>query len=117
MPASKPLCVEKTWGHELWIANNEEFCGKVLHIEKGCRTSLHHHVLKREFFYIIQGDVDILYIHPDGTREHLTMNQGDVLEIPRGVDHRLAAISGDADVMEVSSQHFDSDSFRVERGD
>ena len=30
----KPKFVPKGWGHELWIVNKEEYCGKLLFIKK-----------------------------------------------------------------------------------
>ena len=57
------------------------------------------------------------YIYPDGTAELFTMGKGDSIEIPRGIPHQFRAITGDADIMEVSTRHFDEDSYRVERGD
>lgn len=26
--------VDKSWGNELWICNNEKYCGKILNIKK-----------------------------------------------------------------------------------
>ena len=50
----KPKKVDKEWGHELWLANNEkeDYCGKILFIKKDCSTSLHFHSKKHEAFYI-----------------------------------------------------------------
>ena len=31
----------KGWGYELWLVNNEKYCGKILHFEKDRRCSFH----------------------------------------------------------------------------
>src|SRR5262249_27199605 len=47
--------VPKSWGRELWIVNNELYCGKILEIHQGSRCSLHFHKLKTETFYLHSG--------------------------------------------------------------
>lgn len=39
---------EKAWGHELWIINNELYCGKLLVFKKDKEFSMHYHLLKDE---------------------------------------------------------------------
>ena len=43
----------------MWIANNPEYCGKVLEIDKGKRCSLHFHKLKLESFYLRRGKLKV----------------------------------------------------------
>lgn len=47
--------VPKGWGREVWIANGDLYCGKILEIRKGKRSSLHYHKLKTESFYLRSG--------------------------------------------------------------
>jgi hypothetical protein len=44
--------VPKTWGREVWIVNNETYCGKILYITAGKTGSLHYHRHKTETFYL-----------------------------------------------------------------
>ena len=44
------------------------------------------------------------------------LNPGDKFEIPRGMRHRMCAIE-DTELFEFSTTHFDSDSYRIHRGD
>ncbi len=54
--ARKPVnVVKKGWGGEVWIANNELYCGKLLRLDKGKKCSLHYHKLKTESFYLHKG--------------------------------------------------------------
>jgi len=42
----KPKIVEKGWGQEIWIHNDEEYCGKLLRFNKeGSKFSMHYHVI------------------------------------------------------------------------
>ena len=44
-----PKRVDKTWGYELWIYNNIEYCGKLLVFTKERnRFSMHYHLIKKE---------------------------------------------------------------------
>ena len=51
-----PKRVEKNWGYELWIHNDEEYCGKSLVFPKeGSHFSMHYHLKKKETWYIQSG--------------------------------------------------------------
>ena len=47
--------VSKGWGYELWIANNDDYCGKLLHVVKDRHLSFHFHKKKSETFYVQNG--------------------------------------------------------------
>ena len=36
----KPKIVQKGWGEEIWIHNNEEYCGKLLYFVKDKKCSI-----------------------------------------------------------------------------
>ena len=48
---------EKVWGAETWLCNTDHYCGKILHLNKGYRCSIHSHKIKDETFYILYGKV------------------------------------------------------------
>jgi mannose-6-phosphate isomerase-like protein (cupin superfamily) len=110
--------VEKDWGHEIWMANNREenYCGKILKIYEGYRSSMHYHLKKHETFYILSGElrVDLIYTKSGNTGYKL-LKQGDVMEIQRGQPHQLIAYDGNVELVETSTFHEDSDSYRVWR--
>lgn len=108
--------VPKGWGKELWIHNDEKYCGKILILKKDKRCSLHFHVKKHETFYISKGLVQMELIDKDGSRKTLKMKPGDSLEIPTGLMHRFTGLE-DSEIVEFSTEHFDEDSYRVEKGD
>tara|TARA_R100000234_G_scaffold109108_1_gene80830 strand:+ start:1178 stop:1537 length:360 start_codon:yes stop_codon:yes gene_type:complete len=110
--------VPKGWGFEKWIVNNEEYCGKLLYIVKGKRCSWHYHVLKDEVFYVQSGKVLVKYSDEDDINNVgiQTLGPGDNFHVYRGLRHQLIALE-DSEVFEFSTQHFDSDSHRIIKGD
>lgn len=107
---------EKKWGKEFWADNNSEYCGKILEFKKGCSCSLHYHILKRESF-IIENKFEFTYIDTDTAEKHtIELNTGDVVHIPRGSPHQMKALEDNCRIIEFSTQHFESDSHRIEPG-
>jgi len=119
MKTSLPIkFVSKGWGFEKWIVNNEEYCGKLLYFVKGKRCSWHFHKLKDEVFYIQSGKILVKYGDDDeiSTANEVILGKGDNFHVYRGLRHQMIALE-DTEVFEFSTQHFDSDSHRIEKGD
>jgi mannose-6-phosphate isomerase-like protein (cupin superfamily) len=110
--------VPKGWGREVWIANGDLYCGKILEIRKGKRSSLHYHKLKTESFYLRSGRLKLRIKESlDATEiEELILEAGQCMDIPTGTVHQLEALE-DVELYEFSTQHFDSDSHRLVPGD
>jgi len=116
-PVRGPVHIQpKGWGHEVWIHNDERYCGKILVVKQGKRCSLHFHKKKYETFYLQKGRVEMRLRHPDGREETFVMEPGEVLELSQGMAHQFTALE-DAEIMEFSTQHFEEDSHRLEPGD
>lgn len=111
----KPTKVQKTWGHELWIHNDSQYCGKLLVFEnEGNRFSMHYHMIKNETWYIQQGAFEFHWIDTKTATLHKDiLNVGDVVYIDRGKPHQLIALEPESIVFEVSTEHFDDDSYRI----
>lgn len=110
--------VEKQWGHETWLANNEEenYCGKILYIEPGHSSSMHYHAKKHETFYILEGELTVEIIDTETTERHLhILQEGDSFVIDRFVPHQLSASGIPVKFIEISTFHRDEDSYRVHR--
>ena len=115
--------VSKGWGHELWIVNKPEYCGKLLYIEKGKRCSWHYHKIKDEVFYLQSGKILIRFsdddeLYRDGliaTKEKI-LYPGENFHVYIGLRHQMVALE-DSELFEFSTQHFDSDSYRIIKGD
>ena len=116
LTADRIQTVKKEWGRELWIHNDEQYCGKILEFDKDSRFSMHFHKLKTETWYVILGELKFEWIDFE-TAEWLTdwLGPGMSVHIPSGLAHRLTAVTNGVRIMEVSTQHFDDDSYRIER--
>jgi len=109
--------VEKGWGHEIIFANSPEYCGKLLVFKKGKKFSLHYHLKKDETWYVAEGQFVCRLVETTTGEEKVSMfNKGESMHIPRGLPHQLEALE-DSIIFEVSTQHFDSDSYRIRKGD
>ena len=109
--------VPKGWGEELIIENNEMYCGKLLIFKKGCKFSMHYHLIKDETWYVDKGEFLYRWIDTDTAEVHeQKLKVGDVVRQRVGQPHQIMAIT-DGTIFEVSTQHFDDDSYRVFKGD
>lgn len=109
--------VKKGWGHELIIENNELYCGKLLCFNKGAKFSMHFHMNKDETWYVNEGSINLNWIDTSNAEIHTeTLGVGDVWRNKPGEPHQVEALE-DSVIFEVSTQHFDEDSYRVMPGD
>lgn len=106
--------VPKSWGWELWIVNNEKYCGKILFIKQGRWCSFHYHEKKDEVLYVQQGKIEFTYEEEGGAAEQAEMGVGEAFHVLPGVKHQMRALE-DTHIFEFSTQHFDEDSKRVTR--
>ena len=110
-------CVPKGWGQEIIIENNENYCGKVLVFNKGCKFSMHYHMNKDETWYVEEGEFIYRWIDTETAEMNETeLKVGDVVRQRPGQPHQVEALT-DGVVFEVSTHHEDSDSYRVIKGD
>lgn len=109
--------VPKGWGEELIIENNELYCGKLLIFKAGCKFSMHYHMIKDETWYVDKGEFIYRWIDTESAETvEVKLKPRDVVRQKPGQPHQLEALT-DGVVFEVSTQHFDSDSYRVWKGD
>lgn len=109
--------VPKGWGHEVIFVNNEKYCGKILVFKEGCKFSMHYHMIKQETWYVQSGSFIFNWIDTEnGVTNTMELFKGDSVTIPIGMPHQLHALT-DGEIIEVSTQHFDSDSYRIYKGD
>ena len=114
----KPEYHQKGWGYEMWLHNDEKYCGKLLFFEKGKCCSYHYHKLKSETFYLQSGMMLLQYSFGDSiddAAEEILM-PGDTFEIVPLLRHRMTALK-DSELFEFSTQHFEDDSYRIIKGD
>jgi len=110
--------VSKGWGHEKWIVNKSEYCGKLLFIRRGKRCSWHYHKIKDEVFYLQSGLLMVYYSDNDdlASASQVLLKPGDNFHVYPGLRHQMVAFEN-SELFEFSTQHFDSDSYRIQKGD
>lgn len=102
--------VRKPWGYEYLIYQNGLVSVWILHIKKGCRTSMHCHPNKKTSLIALSGKCICSTL-----KEKTRIKSGDGLLIPKGVFHSTEASSEDgAFVMETETSTNKRDLVRVE---
>ena len=112
---TEPKKVDKSWGYELLVHNDEEYCGKLLVFEKaGSHFSMHYHLKKKETWYIQEGAFHFHWIDvEDGQLKKASLTKGQSVVIERGLPHQLTSLENNSIMFEVSTEHFDEDSYRI----
>lgn len=104
--------IEKSWGYENWLVNNELYCAKHLICYKdrwSSKGKYHYHKHKDETFFILMGR---LLLDIEGVEYDLT--KGDKKRIKPNERHRFKATTEYCKVLEVSTHHDESDSYRID---
>ena len=108
--------VKKTWGSELWFANTEHYCGKLLIVEPDKWSSekrFHYHEIKDETFFIIEGILQLDIADEEGGYQSINLYTNDSHRVMPGVKHRFTSGSTIPCVfIEASTHHEDADSYR-----
>ena len=108
--------IPKGWGHEIIFENNELYCGKLLKFKQGAKFSMHYHMIKDETWYVQEGEFLYKWVDTEnGEVIQEALVQGDAVRQRPGQPHQLIALT-DGIIYEVSTQHFDSDSYRIWKG-
>ena len=112
-----PTLVQKGWGHEIVFVNCDEYCGKILHFNKGARFSTHYHIKKKETWYVSSGLFQFVFIDTrNAEQKQVMLSKGDTVTNEIGEPHQLVCLE-EGDIFEVSTHHCDEDSYRIQKGD
>lgn len=99
--------VRKIWGREVWIVN-EEYCGKLLFLDKCASSSIHYHKAKKETFLCLLGWATLTV---DEVMYSLQAN-GEPITIPCNTNHSFYGREKSV-ILEISNFHEDCDVFRL----
>ncbi|MHA1816973.1 MAG: cupin domain-containing protein [Candidatus Heimdallarchaeaceae archaeon] len=108
--------VSKKWGYEIWFANNEQYCGKLLCINQNRWSSegaFHYHKIKDETFFVIEGCLDLDY-YEDDVFYSISLHPLQSFRVHPYVKHRFSTKSHQCKFIEASTTHKDSDSYRCQ---
>src|SRR5689334_10285311 len=113
--------VNKVWGHEEIVTNNDKYCMKMLFLRDGYQSSMHYHKVKDETFLVISGRVKLEVMpyfksSPDyaDVVHTIRLKQGASYRLEPMTPHRFTSIDGDAVIVEASTPHSDEDVVRLE---
>jgi mannose-6-phosphate isomerase-like protein (cupin superfamily) len=118
--------VTKGWGYELWIVNNNLYCGKQLTVLPQKQCSVHYHLEKDETFYVIDGELRLEVGKWEAYTERLwysnyetiILKQGESYHLSTKIPHRFTSnVTYPTTFIEFSTTHRDEDSYRIIKGD
>ena len=99
---------KKPWGQEEIFSAPWGTCGKILHINKGHRTSLKAYLRKDEILYLASGKILVTHGNDDQATElpyedwrHSEISPGEMILIQAGCPYRIKAIE-DSIIIEVT---------------
>jgi len=98
--------VNKPWGKEEWLEQNEFYCYKRIYINKGGRTSYQYHKEKIETNYIISGKAEVWLENANGIIDILDLKENDFFTVKNMRKHRVIAKT-DIILQEVSTPQVD----------
>jgi len=105
---------KRKWGSAIVVENNPLYCCKILRIKKDYRMSLQYHKLKDETLFLMRGKILIEYKRNDIIYEEVMMPGNKVRIYPFEL-HRVTGLEN-SEILEVSTQSFDSDSYHIKEG-
>ena len=113
-----PECkIPKGWGKEIIICNHDLYCGKILVFKEGAKFSMHYHLIKDETWYVNEGEFLYRWIDTETAELHeKELKVGDTVRQRPGQPHQLECIKR-GEIFEISTKHFETDSYRVWKGD
>ena len=102
-------------GEEKYGYKTQKNIGKILEFDKNSHFSMHYHMIKEETWYILVGKFILEYYDLEhAAKKSKELLVGDVIHIKPGVIHKLTSKSY-GKIIEVSTQHFETDSYRIEK--
>lgn len=98
--------IDKPWGFELIWAHTKNYVGKILYVYNGFSLSLQYHKVKEETIMVSKG-ILTLEIGEENNKSIFKMKEKETYHIPPGVIHRMSALDGDVEIIEVSTAELD----------
>ena len=106
--------IEKPWGWEEILEQNDKYVVKLLHVNAGQRLSLQLHKNKTETLFLYRGVGHITKFDKGGSQYNFMAHFLQKVHIPKGWTHRIeASRMEDVEFLEVSTPELD-DVVRIE---
>ena len=114
-PKKEP-CLNKGWGEEVVVHNDQNYCTKILNLKRGGECSLHMHLEKHETFWVLSGEVEIeLFFNLE--RNRLILKAGESIDIPARMGHKFKALQPSTLIEASNYDREEEDIIRIEGGD
>lgn len=118
---NKPKKYKKKWGYEIWIENNDKYCGKKLVVLPNACCSVHYHKKKKETFYVLYGELELEYsdtldldFWKSNKATKIVLKEGEAFTLEPLVAHRFRTNTDEiCAFMEISTNHDEEDSYRI----
>jgi quercetin dioxygenase-like cupin family protein len=102
--------VDKSWGREIWLVNNDKYCGKILELNAGYCSSYHCHHKKMETFYCLEG---AFTLNLQGEHLYIVVGALPITIYPNQL-HSFWA-NEPTRILEISTTHNERDVYREDR--
>lgn len=104
--------IEKPWGYEELLEQNQYYIVKRLFMKKDCKCSLQYHEFKDETFIVLNGKLRFYYGKDKNNLQIIELVPGEHFHVPVNMIHRMEGIE-DSLYLECSTNHLD-DVIRVQ---
>jgi mannose-6-phosphate isomerase-like protein (cupin superfamily) len=104
----KIVTVDKVWGEEIHIVNNDKYCGKLLLLNRNAICSYHYHKTKQETFFCLEGYAMLTI---EGKEYFLAPYTRPKTILP-GEKHKFHGIT-ECIILEISMPHSEDDVVRL----
>jgi len=98
--------IEKPWGYEEILENNENYVVKRLFMKKGHKCSLQYHEYKKETFMLLSGLLKFTHGFSEQTLQDTEFKVGDYFTVDPRYIHRMEALE-DSLYLECSTNQLD----------
>lgn len=98
--------IDKPWGYEELLENNDFYVVKRLFMKKGCRCSLQFHEFKHETIYVLSGKLKITIGSDLDSMTDIILSENEYIAIASHVRHRMEGVS-DCLYLESSTNQLD----------
>ncbi len=102
------VLIEKPWGYEYSIFENDSIAIWVLHIQRGFQTSLHCHLTKKTALFVLAGEAALSTLHGA-----IHLYPGDGVQIHKGVFHSTAALAQEVILIETETPNNKNELIRL----
>lgn len=129
--------LQKSWGFEYWLENNEMYCGKIIQVRQNqwsTHGGFHYHKIKDETFLVLSGTLILDLLQLDLIKTPLIASHNmiasknnaswprvdryylkplEYIRLYPGVLHRFSSLEQEVMFVEISTTHREDDSYRI----